>query len=506
MVELPPRPMKISRRWAWTAIILLSLAAHLRGIASPPMDYHYDRQSIVSSVARNYHRNGLHFMTPQVDWLGHYKGKAATEFPLYIWLVGLLWPLAGLGALWGRILSLFFSAATAVYLFEFLSAEVEIEAALAAALVFSVLPLEMYFGRAIQGDAMALFATMAAIYHWNLALAPGRPRAHWAAAVFFAFVAASVKLPYTHLLIPLAAMAFLRLGRPALKDGRVWLAPALCLGGVLAWYWYSSTGVYFVPHHISEFTSMLDYDQLPYFIQFQFLSRFPELCATYAGVLFGAVGAHELIVKRGKSLFAWWFAAVSLYVVICGGYTFHHEYSSLPFTLINAVFIGLGVAQLAARAKALAAPRRGWALAAVALAVLSMPVHAAFRINHWYRLSYPFLKNAGAVAARVSRPDDLFICNQRAWVLFLYFMDRRGWSWELAEAGADQLGRVEDAIGKGARFFLTEKSGPFAAQNQDNVYARYFYSRYPVIYDDGAMTIFKLAPAAKILPTKLRSG
>jgi len=93
-------------------VLAASLLAHARGLFAPPLDYHHHRQVNTAAIARNYHRHGLEFASPRIDWRGDYQGRAATEFPLYMWLVGLLWPLGGLGELWGRLLSALFSAAT----------------------------------------------------------------------------------------------------------------------------------------------------------------------------------------------------------------------------------------------------------------------------------------------------------------------------------------------------------------------------------------------------------
>ena len=44
--------------------------------------------------------------------------------------------------------------------------------------------------------------------------------------------------------------------------------------GVFGWYRYASSGAYVVPTRMGEFTTILNYGRLPYYIKFQFLSRF----------------------------------------------------------------------------------------------------------------------------------------------------------------------------------------------------------------------------------------
>lgn len=110
----------MSRRFQIFLILSASVLVHLKGATAPPLDYHFHRQCNTAAIAQNFHENGLNFLRPQIDWQGGKAARAATEFPLYMWLVGLLWPLGGLGLLWGRWLSIAFSAAAAVYLFLFL--------------------------------------------------------------------------------------------------------------------------------------------------------------------------------------------------------------------------------------------------------------------------------------------------------------------------------------------------------------------------------------------------
>jgi len=179
----------MTRGLALAVALAASLAVHSKGIWAPLLDYHFHRQCNTADIARNYHKNGLHFGTPQVDWEGDYAGKAATEFPLYMWLMGLLWPVGGLAEHWGRLLSVSFSALTAAYLFLLLEKRLERQAALYSAVLFSFIPLEIYFGRTVQPEALALLSTTAALYHWDRWLDEPKRLLHWAAAAIFAFLA-----------------------------------------------------------------------------------------------------------------------------------------------------------------------------------------------------------------------------------------------------------------------------------------------------------------------------
>lgn len=488
-LESPP-PFRLSRGLCLALIVAASALAHLKGISSPMLDYHYQRQCNTASIARYYSENGLHFFHPRIDWQGGSRPLAATEFPLYTWLVGVLWPLK-LGALWGRLLAALFSALTAVYIFRFLEEKLGLESAFYSAVLFSFIPLEIYFGRTVQPEALALLATVAAFYHWEHACGPDRPPGEWLAAVSFAFLAISHKLPYAYLLVPMAYLAWQKLGREAFADPPVLLVFPIVALGVYLWYRYTGTDSHVVPSYPREFLSRLSYSRLPYYVQFQFISRFPELVATYGGLVLMLFGVRSVVFQRKLAFFTVWFLSICAYLIAGGDYTFRYEYTSLPLVPVNAAFMGEGLRRLRERA-ALASPKlRRWAWAGLALLVVSMPVHAGLRIRHWYNISHPALLQAEKAADKVSSRDDLFIANFHASSVFLFHLHRRGWSWEVSEAG----GPVDGKIQAGAKFFATEKLGAFS--DPGSALYRAFASRYPLAYEDESLMIFRLAPQKK---------
>lgn len=480
----------LSRRFCLTVILLVSVLMHLKGLASPVLDYHYHRQCNTAAIGRSYYEHKLQFFHPRIDWMGSYDGRAATEFPLYMFLIGVLWPFF-LGELWGRLLAVLFSALTGVYLFRFLEEKLGREAAFYAGVLFSLIPLEIYFGRTVQPEALALLSTVAAFDHWERSLTPDRPPGDWLAAVFFAFFAISHKLPYVFMLIPMAYLAWQKLGKMALRDAGVLLSFPLIGLGVYGWYHHAAGGAYVVPAHQGEFLSLLDYKHLPYFVQFQFVSRFPELAATYGGLVLMFFGIREVVFRRKLVFFAVWFGAIAAHLIAGGRYTFSHEYTSLPLVPVNAAFMGEGLRLLRERAWAVRRDMRGWAWAALAVLVLAIPVHATLRIRHWYKLSYTFLLQAEKTVDGFSARDDLFITNDRTGSVFLYKMHRRGWGWDFRQYGEkDTFAQIDERLGQGAKYLLTEKTGVFA--DATDPIAKRAYARWPVVHDGDGMLVFRL--------------
>lgn len=480
----------LKRRGLCLAVVaFLSLLVHAKGLTAPLLDYHYHRQVNTASIARAYWRAALPIAQPRIDWDGGEDRLAATELPVHMWLYGKLWPVAGLGEKWGRLISVAASLLTALLLFAFFDKEIGREAALWGASIFSLLPVEVYFGRTVQPEATALLALIASLYFWDRSLEDRRPWGAWALAVFCAYIAVGLKLPYAHLLVPLAGLTWRRLGRRTFSDWRMYAAGLVSMGGVIAWYLHARQGVYVVPTHADEYTKLLSYSRIPYFIQFQIFSRFPEVVMTYGGVVFLAVGARRVLWEKRDAFWLTWFFGVVLHLFAMSGYSHSHEYTALPLAPVAAGLIGVGVARL--REKAAAAKDRTLALAGVAFLLVAIPAHSALRISHWYKQGFDYVLGAAKAADAVSAKGDLFLTNCQAPSVLLYYLDRRGWSDELdmQPTTADML--VDGRIAQGARFIASEKRGLFA--EPDGAMWKRFRAQGAPLWDDGKLVIFPLA-------------
>lgn len=479
----------LERRGLCLAVVaFFSLLAHAKGLTAPLLDYHYHRQVNTASIARGYHHGGRPIHQPRIDWDGPADRLAATELPVYMWLYGKLWPVAGLGEKWGRLISVAASLFTALLLFALFEREFGREAALWGATIFSLLPVEVYFGRTVQPEATALLGLIGALTFWNRHLEPDRPWSAWIGAVLCAFIAVGLKLPYAHLLIALAGLTWRKLGRGALADWRMHAAGLTAMGAVIAWYLHARQGIYVVPTRAEEYTNLLSYSRLPYFIQFQILSRIPEVVMTYAGVALFAVGARRILWDERDAFWRCWFFGVLLHLFAMAGYSHYHEYTALPLAPVAAGLIGLGVSRL--REKAAAAARSNLAFAGLTILLLAIPAHSALRISHWYRQGFEYLGGAAKAAAAVSAKDDIFFTNVQAASVLLYYLDRRGWAYELDKDPhlADAI--VDEHHAKGARFIASEKRGLFA--EPDGAMWKRLRAQGAPVWDDGRLVIFPL--------------
>ncbi len=477
MSRLPGRGLLLA------AVAGLSVLVHLYGLKAPLLDYHFHRQVNTASIARNYAREDRPVHRPRIDWEGPEDRLAATELPLYMYAYGKLWNVGGLGETWGRVLSLLASLLTAVLLFLLLEREFGREPAFYGALLFSLSPLEIYFGRTVQPEALALLGLVSGLYFWTLSLEKTRP--WWAVALagFGVFIAVGHKLPYALVFIPLLALTYRRLKAKTWTDGRMWTAGLASMGLVFAWYTYASRGVYVVPTKGEQFASLFDYKRTLYFAQFLVTSRFLEVVTTYGGMILFLIGARQILIGKKDVFWSAWFFGTLLSIVALGYYGHSHDYTSLPLVPVAAGLMGVGVS-------ALRASKTAWVRAAAFLLMASVPAHAALRIPHWYKQGLEYRERAAEAAKAVSLETDLFLTCGSAPSVLLYYLDRRGW-WHPLDAGGPEGEAVIEARRRdGARFVACEKRGAFS---EDGALYRKLRAKGRPAWDDGRLVVFPLS-------------
>ena len=105
-------------RWAQPIWFPVGLGVILRLIQlqAPILGIHSWRQADTAAMARHFALEGTPIWLPQIDWGGASAGYVECEFPLYPYLLGHLYKLAGLHEWLGRGLSVCCSALAIVFI------------------------------------------------------------------------------------------------------------------------------------------------------------------------------------------------------------------------------------------------------------------------------------------------------------------------------------------------------------------------------------------------------
>jgi hypothetical protein len=456
--------MFVKRLTTYPILLILawSFLVHVPGITSPLLDYHAHRQCQTASMARNYLRHGMHFLNPELDSFGP-PARAGTEFPIYSSLLALLYKVFGLHETLGRILSSVFAAWGAVYLFLLVRKRLDPNVALGAALVMCVIPVHLYFTRTVQPESMALWGFLGFLFYADRMLNGPKPF-DGTLTLLFGALPCLLKLSFVY---PIAGMwAILIYERHGWRGFLYAKGYALALGMVgltLIWYDYAKSA----PVQALPLTTGSNFENLKpiatwYLWQSHIISRFPEIYATYPGVLLGAIGAWSLRKKQQLRFFGFWFLLTFAYQILLGQYGLTHKYTAIPFAPIMGVFISMGALTLWRHRVAWRVP--AWV---ICILVAGIPLHSALRIAHWYTLERLWVFDAKVRLNMISRPNDLVLTNTAEHPVLLYYLDRYGYAQALEQTTP---AAINDILNRNVRFFITPREERWEANPEWHAY------------------------------------
>jgi hypothetical protein len=458
VTELISRLINRADKWFFPALIILwSLLVHLPGLTSPLLDYHAHRQCQTASMARNYVRHGMHFLNPEVDNYGFPK-RAGTEFPLYSFILALLFKTFGVREVLGRLLSIVLTAWSAYLLYAWMRRRLDERTAFWSAIIMCTIPVHVYFTRTVQPESMALWALLGFGLCFDRWLENGRLN-WWVGAMALGALGSMLKLPFLYLVGGLAVLMTWHA-----RARRYWVPAAGLLVAVVtlakAWYLYAQSAPNQVlpldiAGQLANLRPVLTWD----LYRLDFISRFPEVCATYAGLVLGGIGAWRLKREGRLSFWAGWWVLTAIYTVLLGQYGVTHRYTQIPWAPINAIFIAYGFLWLwdgggCRNAASPAGRLAGRCRIAALILLIGIPIHTLLRIHQWYRIERTYLFRAHDELARRGKPDDLILTNTSEHPVLLYYLDRYGFAMPFEQSTP---GQVDQTLARGVRFVLTPK-------------------------------------------------
>ncbi|MEB3332332.1 MAG: glycosyltransferase family 39 protein [Synechococcaceae cyanobacterium] len=224
---------------AWLPLLVGALL-RLVQLPMPVVGVHSWRQADTAAMARHFAENGMVLWLPQIDWGGASPGYVESEFPLYPFLLAGLHQLFGVHDQLGRLLSLLFSLLTILLVQRIGQRLLGAGAGRWGALLFAVSPSAVYFGRAVQAEALLLLAAAVALDRLIAWLERQRPADLLLSWLAFSGCCLLKVLPLVWLGLPLAWLWQRRRGwRGLLARPAPWLYALGAIALVAAWYWHA---------------------------------------------------------------------------------------------------------------------------------------------------------------------------------------------------------------------------------------------------------------------------
>lgn len=467
------------------------LFLRLRFITSQIVDFHWQRQVDTAAIARNFYEEGMNIFYPITDWRGNTSGYVEMEFPLYPYLMAIIYKIFGVNELYGRFVSVLFACGTFIYLYLLARKLVGEKGSLFAVGLFSFAPLAVYFTRTYQPESMYLFFATASIYHYLLFL-ESRMNKDFVISTVFLAIAASLKIAIVvALFFFYLSLGLVKRGLSMFKDWRIWViavggtAPAV-LWSLHAANLYNLTGLSFSRWLMAREA----FFRLDRFLQVQYwdvaLKQRLIQDLTIVGFVLTAVGMFISAVKRKWQPIFWANVGFLVYFFLFMHANYAHHYYQLIGIVAASLSSGV-VAEFAFDKLKLGERIEKIVFLAALIVFLISGTYFYYGITkNWYLRMDPFIA-AGQALESVSKPDDLVVTvNEFGIPEVLYFAHRKGWN----VGDIPSLDQLNGFISKGARYLcvLGISKNPEQARAKVNELTKY----YPVVYNGTWAIIFKL--------------
>ena len=339
--------------------LVLLIVPRIQNIAADFVDDpHAWRQSDTACYAYTFYKEGIDILKPSVCWMGAHK-TVIMEFPFPEVLMAVAYRIFGHHLFLSRLITLLFFTGSVGYLFLFVRRLIDTRLAVISAGVYVVLPLAIFYSRAIHIDFFSVFFAHAMAYHLLSALEVPRFR-----DVALAMIAGSfsflIKAPYAfYFSLPLMCIA-LQQKRPL--RSLTALGAVFSIPCILFFLWrFHATAVNsampnweFIPGYIKfvkmgswYFGSLEDrfvmYHWLIIWRRFVYeVTSSVGIWLFFAGLIVSLITAFRGFWRQMLPLWLW-LAGVFIYVLIFFNLNIIHNYYQIPLVAVSSVFIALGI-------------------------------------------------------------------------------------------------------------------------------------------------------------------
>lgn len=454
-------------------IIFFAFLVRLYKIDAPLADWHSWRQADTAAVARNYVKNGIDLLHPIYDdisstqsGLDNPNGYRMVEFPIYNAVVAVLFKSNTLPLeVWGRLVSIFSSLGSLIFLYLIVKKHSDYLTAIFAAFFFAFIPYNIFFSRTILPEPSMTFAFLGAICFFDKFLEEqkkSRKIIYFFLSAVFSSAALLIKIMAIFFLLPIFYLAFKKFKLKIFIRPELWLYSIITFVPIILWrLWISN-----FPEGIPASSWLLNGGNIRFkgaFFRWIIAERLGKLILAYGGFVLFFLG---IILKPfKKNIFFYTFLLSSIiYVVVFARGNVQHDYYQIPIIPSLAIFMALGAKYLWDNAHKLEL----LALSLMLFAFGWYEIRGNFNINH------PEIVEAGIMLDKIAPSDALVIAPYDGDTAFLYQTKRKGWP-----IGGD----IENKIQKGAAYYVS---------NSFNSETNLLMQKYQVIAKNDRFVIIKL--------------
>lgn len=416
-------------------IIILGLSVRLYKIDTPLADWHSWRQADTAAVARNFYKDGYTPFIPKYDDMSGVAENPVpnpnryrfVEFPIYNSLVYFAYIInGGVDIKLARLVSIMMSLGSITLLFFIVKRHWDLVIALVSALIFAVLPYNIFYSRVVLPEPTLIFFCLGMFYFTDLWI--WQDSWKWRIlSLLFTACAFLIKPVAIFYLLPLIYSYFK-------KEGKLWPIPTryciwifVALSPFVAWrVWMQN-----FPEGIPASNWLFNGTHIrfrPAFWRWIFGDRLGREILTMAGsflFFFGLIKKSE----KGRHLFHLLVLSSFAYLVIFATGNVTHDYYQTLIIPALSIFVAFGLVNLFRGFNGMI-PR----LYTIPLALLmfSLTLYLGwYEIKGLYQINNGVIVEAGEFADKILSKDAIVVAPYGGDTAFLYQTNRHGFAYSV---------------------------------------------------------------------------
>ena len=417
------------KKYLLVGIIVLATLIRMYKINTPLGDWHSFRQADTASVTREYIKNGIDLFHPKYHDISNIQsgkfnpqGYRMVEFPIVNALIALIYNLSGTSIpihIFSRIFSIVFSLGSIIVLHQITANFLGRSRALAASLLFSIMPYNIYYSRVILPEVYLLFFSLLSMFLFIRYLKT-QQLFILSLFVFFSAISLLIKPTAIFFLLPLIYLIWEKSPKEIFKIKWIFTSALIILPLILWRIWISNFA-----EGIPSFEWLLNGNNIRFtgaFFHWIFADRIGKLILGTWGTVFLIMGIG---VKQKTNFFHIWGLSMLSYLFIFATGNVQHDYYQILLTPIIAVFSSLGLEWL------LSVINKD--LSSIRLRLLSICVlffslaFSWYHIRDFYNINNWAMIRAGEAVEAATEPEALIIAPYMGDTAFLYQTNRKGW-------------------------------------------------------------------------------
>ena len=410
--------------------VILSIAFLVRAykIDSPIADWHSWRQADTAAVTRNFVKEGFKPLYPKFDDMSGISEHPIpnpnrfrfVEFPIYNIATLPLYLFFGIADKYSRLVSVLFSIGSIVFLYLICKRYLGICVALLIAVLYSLLPFNIFFSRTTLPEPTFLFFALGMMYFVDKWI--WEKRVIWGIwGILFTAIAFLMKPWAIFFTPPLVYSLLVRFGIRKVPKKFIFFAVFSILPFIFWRLWILQQ-----PEGIPASSWLLNSDNIRFRPAFWWWLVSERLGREMLGATGLALFIIGLLVKpkNGNYFFHVWILSLFLYLAIFATGNIRHNYYQYILVPVVTVFFTSGFLYLIKGSRDFL-PRIWINLIAIILLLLSF-YFSWMQVKEFYKINNPDIIAVGQLADRILPEDALIVAPYNGDTAFLYQTNRPG--------------------------------------------------------------------------------